>query len=104
MAVSVFDRFACGSFDSSRLDSGRPRMEGVVSNLSRVSLMSGGCQNSVVESAQVRSVVRVPFQDGDEVVDLFLRIRLRSSIGFWLCRAVNMGGRLFITINALPFC
>lgn len=48
--------------------------------------------------------VRVPLEDGDEVVDLFVRIRLGSSIGFWLCRAVHRDGRLFIAINALPFC
>lgn len=48
--------------------------------------------------------VRVPLEDGDEVVDLFVRIRLGSSIGFWLCRAVHGDGRLFITINALSFC
>lgn len=58
----------------------------------------------MLESAQVWSVVRVPLQDGDEVVDLFVRIRLGSSIGFWLCRAINIDGRLLITINALPFC
>lgn len=37
LALSVLDRFACGSFDSSRLDSGRSRMEGFVSNLSKLS-------------------------------------------------------------------
>lgn len=58
----------------------------------------------MVESAQVKSLVRVPFEDSDEVVDLSLRVCLGSSIGFWLRRAVNVDGRLFITINALPFC
>lgn len=57
----------------------------------------------MVESARCRTVVRVPFQDGDEVVDLLLRVCLGSSIGFWLRRAVNVDGRLLITINALPF-
>lgn len=50
--------------------------------------------------------MRVPFKDGDEVVDLFVRIRVRlgSPIGFWLCRAVHRDGRFLIAIDALPFC